>query len=307
MKLKRLQIWLRAARPRTLVLAISSVLMGLFLVIGRGESIRLDIAILTLITATWLQILSNLANDYGDSIHGADLPERQGPARTVQSGDITAGEMKKALHIVTFFTAVFGSLLVFGAFGFRSGMELFIFLLIGGAAVWAAISYTAGNLPYGYAGFGDLAVFLFFGLVGVLGSYALQTSTLEPILVLPASSLGLFSVAVLNVNNIRDIDSDRRVGKNTIPVRLGLKRARIYHWLILVIGFLATLLYVVLDFSSLWQMLFILSLPFFISNGLAISRKTAAALDPYLKQMSLATLVFVIMFGVGSILALANG
>jgi 1,4-dihydroxy-2-naphthoate octaprenyltransferase len=259
---------------------------------------------LTLITAILLQILSNLANDYGDFVHGADHAERKGPSRAVQSGDISVELMRKAIYLVVLLTAVFGAILLLGAIGLQGGAGLIVFLLVGAVAIWSAVSYTAGSLPYGYAGLGDLAVFLFFGLVGVLGSYALQKLSLTPTLLLPATSIGLFSVAVLNVNNMRDIDADRQVGKNTIPVRLGLERARIYHWLLLLGGFLVTLFFVALDFSSLWQLLFIITLPLFARNGWAISQKSAAALDPYLRQMSLATFLFVLTFGFGTILAL---
>lgn len=301
---KQLRVWLRATRPRTLLLAISSVSMGLFLAVGTDGPIRPGTAILTLITAILLQILSNLANDYGDSVHGADHDQRRGPSRAVQSGDISAESMKKAIYLVVLLTVILGTILVLGSIGLKGSAGLMLFLFVGAFAIWSAISYTAGNLPYGYAGFGDLAVFLFFGPVGVLGSYALQKLPVAPSLLLPATSIGLFSVAVLNINNIRDIISDRQVGKNTIPVRLGLKRARIYHSLLLLIGFLLTLLFVALDFSSIWQLLFVITLPLFVRNGSQISRKPSATLNPYLGQMSLTIILFVITFGVGTVLAL---
>ena len=301
---KQLVIWLRAARPRTLLLAISSVSMGLFLAVGINSPFRPGTAILTLITAILLQILSNLANDYGDFVHGADHDKRRGPSRAVQSGEISAESMKKAIYLVVLLTIIFGTILVLGAIGLKGSAGIIVFLLVGAFAIWSAVSYTAGNLPYGYAGFGDLAVFLFFGPVGVLGSYALQNLVLAPSLLLPATSIGLFSVAVLNINNIRDIVSDRQAGKNTIPVRLGLERARIYHWLLLLIGFLLTLLFIALDLSSFWQLLFVITLPLLVRNGWAISQKPTAALNPYLGQMSLTTFLFVITFGVGTILAL---
>jgi 1,4-dihydroxy-2-naphthoate octaprenyltransferase len=148
-----------------------------------------------------------------------------------------------------------------------------------------------------------LAVLLFFGWVGVLGSYYLQALDLRIELLLPASSCGLFAVAVLNVNNIRDIDSDRMAGKQSIPVRIGLERARIYHWLLLIGGMLAATAYVVIDYSSGWQWLFLLAGPLFMQNGRAVSKRSPVELDPFLGQMSLTTLLFVVCFGIGQLLA----
>ena len=180
---------------------------------------------------------------------------------------------------------------------------LFIFLLLGAAAVWAAIAYTASDRPYGYAGLGDLFVFVFFGLVAVAGSYFLQTQSLPPLIFLPAASVGLFSVGVLNVNNIRDLESDRQAGKRSIPVRLGLASARRYHWVLLLGGLLAALLYVLLTYRSPWQFLFLVTVPLFLRNGRTVAQnQNPAALDPMLKQLSLSTLLFVLLFGLGHLL-----
>ncbi|MDT8305844.1 MAG: 1,4-dihydroxy-2-naphthoate octaprenyltransferase, partial [Anaerolineae bacterium] len=179
-----------------------------------------------------------------------------------------------------------------------------LFLVLGAAAIWAAIAYTASNRPYGYAGFGDLFVFVFFGLVAVSGSYFLLAHRLPLEVVLPAISGGLFSVGVLNINNIRDVESDRQAGKFSIPVRVGPRRARLYHWFLLAGGFGAALLYVLLTYRSPWQLLFLVTAPLFLRNGLAVGRSyTAAELDPLLKQMSLTTLLFVITFSLGHMLA----
>jgi 1,4-dihydroxy-2-naphthoate octaprenyltransferase len=304
MKKKSLKIWLRASRPKTLLLAIASVSMGLFLAIKVDGNLKGDIAIMTLITAILLQILSNLANDYGDFVHGADQSERQGPERSLQSGDISKVSMKRAIYLIVFLTAVSGTILILSAVTSENSIGVILFVILGAIAIWSAISYTAGKKPYGYAGFGDLAVFFFFGLVGVIGSYMLQKLSVLPSLLLPATSLGLFSVAVLNINNIRDIKVDKQAGKNTIPVRLGLDRARKYHWLLLLVGFLLSLVFVILDFSSIWELLFLLTFPLIIRNGWGVARATGAALNPYLGQMSLTTFIFVLLFGLGMILAL---
>lgn len=296
-------VWVEAARPRTLALAVATVGLGLALAWSDGFH-KLPVVLLTLLTAILLQILSNLANDYGDSLHGADSVERLGPRRAVQSGRVTREAMRRAVVLLVLLSMVTGLATVWLAFG-ASGLYLvLLFLLLGAAAIWAAIAYTASNRPYGYAGLGDLAVFLFFGVVAVAGAYFLLAHRLPPVILLPAVSGGLFSVGVLNINNIRDVDSDRRAGKYTIPVRLGPRRARVYHWLLLGGGFAAALLYVLLTYHSPWQLLFLVTAPLFLRNGLAVWRShTPAELDPLLKQMSLSTLLFVITFALGHLLA----
>jgi 1,4-dihydroxy-2-naphthoate octaprenyltransferase len=298
----QLGVWLLAARPRTLILAVSSIVMGAFLTAADGTFEPLIVG-LTIVTAALLQVLSNLANDYGDSIHGADHQQRSGPSRAVQSGQISASAMKRAITLVVGLSAVAGICLLWLALGAAGIAIMVAFLALGALAIWAAISYTAGRLPYGYAGLGDVAVLVFFCWVGVLGSYYLQALDLRIELLLPATSCGLFAVAVLNVNNIRDIESDRMAGKQSIPARIGLRRARIYHWSLLIGGMLVAAAYVVIDYSSAWQWLFLLTGPLFVQNGRAVSRRPPAELDPFLGQMSLATLLFVICFGIGELLA----
>lgn len=178
-----------------------------------------------------------------------------------------------------------------------------LFFGLGILCIIAAIKYTAGKNPYGYAGLGDISVFTFFGLVGVLGTYYLHGQDFSSDLILPAISCGMFSVAVLNVNNIRDIESDEVAGKKSIPVRLGPKKARIYHWIILAGGLLSTIIFLIIHYQSLTNLLVLLSFPLIIYNGISVSKKqTAMELDPYLKQMALSTLFYVIAFGLGFVL-----
>lgn len=294
--------WLLAARPRTLILAFACAGMGLFLAAADGAFNPLT-AGLTLITAALLQILSNLANDYGDAVHGADHGLRSGPTRAVQSGRISAGQMRKAIMAVAISAALSGLGLLWLALGIQGLVTTLVFVTLGALAIWAAIAYTAGTLPYGYAGLGDIAVLLFFGWVAVLGSYFLQTGDFRPIILLPATGCGLFAVGVLNVNNMRDLDSDRMAGKRSLPVRLGLTRARLYHRALIVGGLAAALIYVIVDYRSPWQFAFLLSLPLFGLNVRAVSRRKPAELDPYLGQLSLSTLLFVFLFGVGQLVA----
>lgn len=277
--------------------------MGGFLAAFVGD-FRPAVLALAALTTLLLQILSNLANDYGDSKHGADSLHREGPKRAVQAGLISATQMKAGMAVAGVLSFVSGVLLLWTALG-AAGLYVFGgFLLLGLLAIWAAVSYTSGPKPYGYAGLGDLSVFIFFGWVGVIGTYYLQTLRLEPALLLPASSCGFFATAVLNINNIRDISSDKLAGKMSIPVRLGLRRARIYHHLLLLGGLLTALVFVFLRLQSYWQFLFLLVLPLLILNASNVwRRRTPAQLDPFLKQMALITMLFVLLFGLGHLLA----
>ncbi|MEJ8757463.1 1,4-dihydroxy-2-naphthoate polyprenyltransferase [Pontibacter sp. H259] len=294
--------WISAFRPRTLPLALSCIGMGGFMAAANGV-FNGTIVALCVLTTLFLQILSNLANDYGDSKHGADSVHREGPMRAVQAGHIKAEHMKKGMIVFSLLSLASGLLLLWVAFGSEGMLLALLFLGLGLASIWAAINYTAGSNPYGYAGFGDVFVFIFFGLVGVLGTYFLQAQTLDLIVILPAMVCGFFATAVLNVNNIRDINSDVLAGKHSIPVRLGPKRARVYHLFLLIAGMLSAVTYVVLNFYSWWQLLFILAVPLLIVNGVNVWRKqTSKELDPYLKQMAITTLLFVLLFGVGQVL-----
>ncbi len=299
----QLSVWINAARPRTLPLAVACIIMGNGLAAAQGSFSWL-VAFFSFLTAILLQILSNLANDYGDSFHGADHVERKGPRRAVQSGLVTPEQMKRAILLTSLAAVLSGVLLLWFAFGNNALSLTILFILLGAAAIGAAITYTAGKLPYGYAGFGDLAVLIFFGWVGVIGSYFVQTSRVSWPILLPATACGLLAVAVLNVNNIRDMESDRVAGKISIPVRLGLQRARVYHWTLLVLAVILTVIFCLLNSPSLWQYLFLLAAPMLLRNGLAISRATdLPGLNPWLKQMSLSSLVFVTLFGIGQIMA----
>lgn len=291
--------WLEAARLRTLPLALSSILMGCFLAAAHGKFSWI-IAILSITTTILLQVLSNFANDYGDAVNGKDTEARQGPKRAVQSGAITPAAMKKAVILFSLLSLVSGIGLLYEALKDATWHTFVAFLGLGILAIIAAITYTAGKRPYGYVGLGDLSVLIFFGWVGVLGVYYLHTQHLDWTLLLPATSCGLFAVGVLNINNIRDIESDTLTGKRSVPVRIGREKAVIYHWSLLGIGMLCSVLYLAFQSASLVQWLFVLSFPLFIRNGWAVSHLTnPRELDPYLKQMALSTLLFVLLFGIG--------
>lgn len=296
-----LKSWIVAARLRTLPLAFSSILVGTALAFNDGK-VDFRIAGLTLLTAILLQILSNLANDYGDAISGVDSDERDGPKRMVQSGAITKEAMRNGLIVTSILTLFSGLVLLYLAFPENWKYALF-FLSIGLVAIAAAIKYTMGKNPYGYAGFGDLFVFLFFGIVAVFGTYFLQTQTISWLAMLPAASLGLFAVGVLNVNNIRDIESDKLSGKNSIPVRIGKEKAITYHSWLLNGAMIFTSLFVLLTYDSWWDLLFILVNPLLFKNINAVKTKPASELDPYLKQIALSTLLFAVLFALGQFMS----
>ncbi len=270
---------------------------------AHGVANYLVIALCAL-TTLLLQILSNLANDYGDSIHGADSANRQGPQRAVQSGAISSGSMRMAMYVTAFLAFVSGIWLLWEAFGTTALYYFLGFVVLGLLAIWASVSYTAGKNPYGYAGLGDVFVLLFFGLVGVLGTYFLQAKEVSPYLWLPALSCGFLANGVLNVNNIRDIESDKIAGKKSIPVRIGLQQAKLYHWSLLSLAVICALAYVFLSPAGNAKFLFLAVVPALIRHGVAVQTgKTPQQIDPLLKQLALITLGFVLVFGVGQIIA----
>lgn len=296
------QLWLAAVRPRTLVLAVAGTGLGLLLAAADGQ-FDWRVALLTVITAVLLQVLSNLANDYGDSLHGADGDSRIGPLRAVQSGRVSLQQMLRAVLFSLLLTGAAGLALVLLALG-SSGLWLAGgFLLLGALAAWAAWAYTAAPRPYGYYGLGDLMVFVFFGLTAVLGSHFLQTRQLDAWLLLPASAAGLLAVAVLNINNLRDLQSDRAAGKRTVPVRLGLVAGRQYHALLVLLPLLLGSVAVALRWSGPVQLLFLLSAPLLLRHLQLVWRREGAALDPLLKQAALAALLFSLLFGLGQLLS----
>ena len=291
--------WISAFRLRTLPLALASIGMGTFLAAANG-AFKLSIFSLCALTTILLQVLSNLANDYGDSIHGADSAGRVGPSRAVQSGKITKEAMRHAILICGFLALFSGIGLIYVAFGFS--LNFWIFFGFGLLAILAAITYTSGYKPYGYVGLGDISVLIFFGFIAVLGSAFLYEKVVYWEYLLPALSVGLFSVGVLNVNNIRDIVSDRAAGKRSIPVRIGRDRAVIYHWSLLFVGIVSSIIYIFTTQVTFFKLLFLITIPLFIVNALAAKNKVKSSeLDPYLKQMALTTLAFVLLFGIGQL------
>lgn len=297
MNRKKLNLWLQTSRPRAFPLALSCVAMSGFLAAEKGL-LNWQVLLLAMLTTLFLQLLSNLANDLGDTQHGADHEGREGPSRAVQSGLISQQEMKTAIWITAAVAFISGLGLI--AISVNSMQDALVFLGLGVVAILAAVGYTMGSKPYGYLGLGDLSVFIFFGWVGVVGTYYLQTHILDPLIFLPASACSFFAVAVLNVNNIRDIKSDLLAGKHTFAARLGQTGARVYHIILLAAGLTSASMYTIITEGS-W--LFILSLPLVIFNGFqTFNRNSASALDPLVRHMALTSLIFVVLFGVGTLL-----
>lgn len=299
--------WIAAARPRTLPLSLASIILGSFLAYA-DRQFSWPVVGLAVLTTVFLQILSNFANDYGDAISGKDTELRVGPRRAVATGDITKEAMLRAIIVTSVLSFISGIALLTVAF-YNSGGTTFqpnlfwFFLVIGLLSIAAAIGYTNGKRPYGYAGFGDVAVLIFFGWVGVLGTYFLHTLSFDPILLLPATSVGLFATGVLNVNNIRDIETDTMTGKKSIPARLGLPLAIRYHWGLLLTGMFCAIAYSFLTGASWFSYLYVLAFPLFLLNGRAVAtHKRPAELNARLGQLALTTLLFVILFGLGQVL-----
>lgn len=297
-----MKAWLAAARPRTLPLALASIILGTFLAAAAGRFSWLTFALAAL-TTICLQVLSNFANDYGDAVSGKDTPDRVGPRRAVATGDISKEAMRRAMYVSGGLSLVSGVWLLIEATRAAGAWLFWTFLMLGLLCIGAAVAYTNGKRPYGYAGYGDVAVLLFFGWVGVLGTYFLHTQSLSGALLLPASSVGFFATGVLNINNIRDIETDAKTGKQSIPVRLGRAGAIRYHWLLLTGGMVCALVYSLLTASTALDFLYVLAFPLFIGNGLAVARHGhPAELNPRLGQLALSTLLFVLLFGVGIVL-----
>ncbi|GAO30778.1 1,4-dihydroxy-2-naphthoate polyprenyltransferase [Geofilum rubicundum] len=295
--MSNLKAWVISLRLRTLPLALSTILMGS--IVAAWQNMFNDQVLLwAALTTLFLQILSNLANDYGDAVSGADNDTRVGPQRMIQSGVISLSQMKTAIIISILLALISGITLLFVAFdGFQ--WKQLLFLILGFAAIAAAIRYTIGKNPYGYRGLGDLYVFIFFGLLGVAGTWFLHTNHWQWEVLLPAATIGFFSAGVLNLNNIRDIESDRASQKITLVVRMGRQAAAWYHLALLGSGWLTFIAYVLLkaELAHLWPIM--LSLPLFIRNiWVTFTNRKAHQLDNELRNLALSTLFFVLLSAV---------
>nr|WP_042293856.1 1,4-dihydroxy-2-naphthoate octaprenyltransferase [Nonlabens ulvanivorans] len=327
----KFKAWISAARLRTLPLSISGILVGSAyafyrlennysllqqqpkigglsdLVHAFGNGFNYWIPILALITTLGFQVLSNFANDYGDGVKGTDNEDRVGPMRALQSGIIKPSEMKRAMVITAVLTLLSAVALIYVSLGIEQLLISLFFLVLGIAAIWAAIKYTVGDNAYGYRGLGDVFVFIFFGPVSVMGIFYLITKAVDWNMILPSITIGLLSVAVLNLNNMRDIESDKKAGKNTIVVKMGLMKAKLFHYTLITIALVtASLFFITLYYTevmdenmtqpSLLMFLPLLAfLPLFLHLKVVELNKEPALLDPELKKVALSTFAFAVL------------
>ena len=299
---KNYKTWLSAFRLRTLPLSISGIIVAASLAAYNGF-FNWQVLALALLTTLSLQILSNLANDYGDGIKGTDNHERIGPQRAIQSGIITPKQMLGAIKINIVITIILALLLILVAFGTRHFLLGLLFFGIGLISIYAAVKYTIGNNAYGYRGLGDLFVFVFFGLVSVIGGYVLFSKHIDHVVFLPACSIGLLSVAVLNLNNLRDIHSDRNANKITLIVKMGFDNGKIYHYFLVGLAMLLLALFGVLYYTSVFNLIFfIVYIPLFFHLIRVKNNNDPRLLDPELKKLALSTFALSILLAIGHLL-----
>lgn len=294
-----LKIWLQAARLRTLPLSFSGIIAGAALAIGEG-AFNGYIGVLSLWCTLLFQVISNFANDYGDGLKGTDNDQRLGPKRVLQSGLLTSSQLKRGIVILSVVALFSVLLLLLVSFGMSNWPYFVLFFILGIASIWSAIRYTVGGNAYGYKGFGDLFVFLFFGLLSVLGSKFLYTFHISPSDLLPAVVLGSLSVSVLNLNNLRDHENDRFSNKNTLVVKFGYKWGKIYHLLLLILAFLASLGATYFSFDSYLNFLPLLVFIPLLFHAIKVFKNTSPSLlDPELKKVALLTFLWSICFLIG--------
>ena len=296
--------WIEAARLRTLPLSVSGIIVGSVYALANPteniytptEVFNWTIFSFAMLTTLGLQVLSNFANDYGDGVKGTDNIDRVGPQRAIQSGVITPQKIKKGIVITSGLTLLSAILLIYFSFGKSNFGYSIFFLLLGIAAIVSAIRYTVGNSAYGYKGFGDLFVFVFFGLVSTLGVNFLYSKQIEPLLILPAIAIGLLSVGVLNLNNMRDEASDKKSGKNTIVVQIGGKKAKIYHFTLIISAMVLVIIFAILSDYRFDQYLFLLAYIPLVKHLIRVAKnQEPKLLDPELKKLALSTFLLSIL------------
>ncbi len=297
-----LKFWISAMRLRTLPLSVSGIIIGACLAHYNGF-FELKIFVLAICTTVSLQILSNLANDFGDGIKGTDNNDRIGPERALQSGKITPAQMYNAIKVNIILVIFFAFILIFNAFGLSNFIYSIAFFLLGGLSIVAAIRYTVGESAYGYRALGDIFVFIYFGLVSVIGSYFLFAQQIDHVLFLPACSVGLLSVSVLNLNNMRDIESDKKSNKITLAVKLGKKGSKIYHTSLIISAIVISILFGFFYYNSPYNFIyFIVYIPLIIHLLKVLKNKEPKLLDSQLKVLALTTFAFSILLGIGQLL-----
>lgn len=323
-----LKNYIKAARLRTLPLSVSGIIVGaclgvvdiykdfveLFIFTESDvlkdtflspKNIFLDYLLLfflAVLTTIGFQVLSNFANDYGDGVKGTD-DNRKGETRMVASGVISPKQMKRAMIVTAIITLIVALLLIYVAFGKENFGYSLLFFVLGIASIIAAIKYTVGKSAYGYSGLGDVFVFIFFGIIAVVGTYFLYTKQLNFQIFLPAISIGLLSTAVLNLNNMRDRINDAKVGKNTLVVKIGSQKAKKYHYFLIIGALISSIVYTTLNYRSPLQFIFLIAFIPLVKNMITVGKNIIhSELDSELKKVALSTFLFAILFGIGNIL-----
>lgn len=303
--MSKTKTWVSAARLRTLPLSISGIIVGTacaFPYYANHANFYL-IFFFAILTTLLFQILSNFANDYGDGVKGTDNENRLGPQRALQSGLLTKEELKRGIVVTAGLSLVSALVLIYLAFGKDHFFTSLFFFVLGISCVAAAIKYTVGQSAYGYRGLGDLFVFIFFGLVSVMGCFYLYGQTLTPWVILPAVAVGNLSIAVLNINNMRDLDADKVVGKNTLAVKLGRQRAKYYHYFIVSFALLAFIIYAIHSAKPWMNFAFVLGYIPFVKHLLFVKNNTnPKELDSQMKIVALSTFLVSVLFSLALIL-----
>ncbi|AWA30537.1 1,4-dihydroxy-2-naphthoate octaprenyltransferase [Flavobacterium magnum] len=302
--------WVEAARVRTLPLSVSGIIVGSFYAMSQSI-FNWKIVISALSTTLLLQILSNFANDYGDGIKGTDNDERVGPKRAIQSGVISPQAMKKAIMITSVLTLCSAVSLIYVAFRDTNITYSLFYLVLGILAIFSAIRYTVGDTAYGYRGYGDVFVFIFFGLVSTIGVSFMVLKTIDPLLILPATAIGFLSTGVLNLNNMRDEASDRKSNKNTIVVKIGGAKAKVYHYFLLVSAMVLTLVFAICfdlykdanpgEFNPDIYVFLLAYIPIIRHLVTVAKNKDPKKLDPELKKLALGTFAMSVLLALSMI------
>ncbi|WPR70901.1 1,4-dihydroxy-2-naphthoate octaprenyltransferase [Flavobacterium sp. NG2] len=296
--------WIEAARLRTLPLSVSGIIVGSMYALAHPttdiltptEVFNWRLFGFAILTTLGLQILSNFANDYGDGVKGTDNDDRVGPKRAIQSGVISRKAMKQAIVITAMLTLLSAVLLIYFAFTDTNIFYTLFFLGLGILAIISAIRYTVGNTAYGYRGYGDLFVFVFFGLVSTLGVNFLYSKEIDALLILPAAAIGLLSVGVLNLNNMRDEESDRKSNKNTIVVKIGGAKAKIYHYFLIVSAMVSVLIFSILSNFKFDQYIYLVTFIPLLKHLHTVSKnENPKDLDPELKKLALSTFALAVL------------
>lgn len=296
--MERFKAIILSMRLRTLPLSLAGVVLGMMLAMRHHDATVWTVVWLLLTTVS-LQILSNLSNELGDYLRGTDGLQREGPQYSLAQGKLDTRDLRLVIAVFTVLCCLFGTAMVWSSFGTLTGWRPPLLLLLGAAAIWAAMHYTLGKNPYGYHGLGDLFVFIFFGIVSVAGAYFVVSHSFDsPRILLPATAIGCFSVGVLNVNNIRDMESDAN-HRITVPLKIGSTKAKIYQTALIAAAWTCMLLYTFADFTTGWNFLYCATLPLYALHLHIVWSRDGKSLDPALPLLVISTFVFAILAGTG--------